>query len=47
MGRKLPEPLNERELDICLMKEAQRVDLNAQLAKVVEIEEIFNNCFIP
>ncbi|WP_292753886.1 Mu transposase C-terminal domain-containing protein [Nostoc sp. NMS4] len=25
MGRKLPEPLNERELDICLMKEAQRV----------------------
>ncbi|AVH65709.1 transposase [Nostoc sp. 'Peltigera membranacea cyanobiont' 213] len=25
MGRKLPEPLDERELDICLMKEAQRV----------------------
>lgn len=25
MGKKLPEPLDERELDICLMKEAQRV----------------------
>ncbi|QLE48309.1 DDE-type integrase/transposase/recombinase [Nostoc sp. C057] len=25
MGEKLPEPLDERELDICLMKEAQRV----------------------
>lgn len=25
MGNKLPEPLNERELDICLMKEEQRV----------------------
>ncbi|WP_375506793.1 Mu transposase C-terminal domain-containing protein [uncultured Nostoc sp.] len=25
MGDKLPEPLDERELDICLMKEAQRV----------------------
>ncbi|MBD2452402.1 Mu transposase C-terminal domain-containing protein [Nostoc sp. FACHB-152] len=25
MGGKLPEPLDERELDICLMKEAQRV----------------------
>ncbi|MEH1913173.1 Mu transposase C-terminal domain-containing protein [Nostoc sp.] len=25
MGRKLPDPLDERELDICLMKEAQRV----------------------
>lgn len=25
MGNKLPEPLNERELDICLMKEAQRL----------------------
>lgn len=25
MGEKLPEPLNERELDICLMKESQRV----------------------
>lgn len=25
MGNRLPEPLNERELDICLMKEEQRV----------------------
>lgn len=25
MGNKLPEPLNERDLDICLMKEEQRV----------------------
>ena len=25
IGKKLPEPLNERELDICLMKEEQRV----------------------
>ncbi len=25
MGAKLPQPLDERELDICLMKEAQRV----------------------
>jgi putative transposase len=25
MGNKLPEPLNERDLDICLMKEDQRV----------------------
>jgi len=25
MGEKLPQPLDERELDICLMKEAQRV----------------------
>lgn len=25
MGSRLPEPLNERELDICLMKEEQRV----------------------
>ncbi|MBW4578231.1 MAG: transposase family protein [Tildeniella nuda ZEHNDER 1965/U140] len=25
MGNKLPKPLNERELDICLMKEEQRV----------------------
>ena len=26
---------------------APELDLNAQLAKVVEVEEIFNNCFIP
>ncbi|MBD2070301.1 Mu transposase C-terminal domain-containing protein [Leptolyngbya sp. FACHB-671] len=25
MGNKLPEPMNERELDVCLMKEEQRV----------------------
>lgn len=26
---------------------APELDLNAQLAKVVKVEEIFNNCFIP
>jgi DNA transposition AAA+ family ATPase len=26
---------------------APQLDLNAQLAKVVEVEEIFSNCFIP
>jgi hypothetical protein len=26
---------------------APQLDLNNQLAKVVEIEEIFSNCFIP
>ncbi len=26
---------------------APELDLNAQLAKVIEVEEIFNNCFIP
>lgn len=25
MGKKMPEPLNERDLDVCLMKEEQRV----------------------
>jgi hypothetical protein len=26
---------------------APQLDLNAQLAKVVEVEDIFSNCFIP